>query len=121
MCEGKAGLLHQRIPSIQSRRGLCLELNQADVNTVKPNGSKTTVTTSQDMLLPLAPSLGDTGKGAFGIWQHEAGLLPCKKGKEPNQAHMGWVKLCCAAPGMGMKCWEIPPLLLLQKKRQLCH
>lgn len=98
-----------------------MELNQADVNMVKPNGSKTTVTTSQDMLLPLAPSLGDTGKGAFGIWQHEAGLLPCKKGKEPNQTHMGWVKLCCAAPGMGMKCWEIPPLLLLQQKRQFCR
>lgn len=57
MCEGKAGLLRQGIPSIHPRRGLCLESNQTDVNMPKPYGhkSETTVTTSQDTPLPPGP------------------------------------------------------------------
>lgn len=59
--------------------------------------------------------------GEFRVWQREVDSPPCKhpKGKEPNQAHAGWVKLGCAVPNAGTRCWKSPTSLGTQNGQ--CH
>jgi len=100
MCEGKAGLLHQGIPSIQPRRGLCLESNQTDVNVAKPynRGSETIVTTSQDTLLPPSPIPGRCGErkiwGLAAAGQFASLQAPKGKQAQPVSCRMGETRLC---------------------------
>lgn len=106
MCEGKAGLLHQGIPSIQPERGLCLESNQTDVDVAKPYscGSETVVTTSQDTLLPPCPIPGGCGERKIRGLAAQGGFAslqaPKGEGAQPHSFSVGETGLC------HLRCWE---------------